>query len=185
MLEEKNEGNFISGGFGIGAHESDSADVTGVNGTGNEHVQGGGGSCGEEASSGSGAPARDLGADVDRISEEVSSFRERLDALGRGERLSASLRELISVVPDADLSILDAEAFEAIGRGENLVLAYLLSERRKREADDANRRNALSAPGSLTGGGDVLYTIDEIKRMDRRTVKKNLDKVLRSLERGI
>ncbi len=90
-----------------------------------------------------------------------------------------TLRELI---PDADIRRLDDEGWQQLTEGESLLVCYLASERRKADAEIVNRRNEAASLGAVSGGFKAGYTIDEIRRMDRGTVRQNLDKVLRSLE---
>ena len=146
----------------------------------NEVIEGNGSN--DEASRSAGTA--EYGERLSGISNELSLLKEAVNRINAGERISSSIRELISLIPDADISLLDGEALDAIGRGENLTYAYLLSERRRMQAEITNKRNSLSSSGEAHGGKDQLYSIEEIKRMDRRTVKKNLDKVLRSLEKA-
>lgn len=122
----------------------------------------------------------------DRESEimgEISAIKASISGMHRGERVASELRELLSVIPNADLSVLDDEAFDAIARGEGLVYSYLLSERRRAKIAEANKANLLSSAGDIGGSVDTLYTIDEIRSMDRKTVRKNFDKIMKSLER--
>ena len=123
--------------------------------------------------------------DYDRMCSEISSLHERLDRIDSRAGFISEVRALLNLVPDADLRTLDDEAYEAIEKGENLLYAYLLCEKRRFAADEANRKNAVSSTGKADGGDDGLFTLEEIKTMDRKTVRRNFDKVMRSLERGI
>lgn len=115
---------------------------------------------------------------------EIEALKETVRGIHRGQSTASELRTLVSLIPNADLSLLDEEAFSAIERGESLVCSYLLSERRKNTADEQNRKNALSSAGEARGGGDGLYSLEEIKNMDRRAVRRNFDKVMKSLEKA-
>ena len=117
------------------------------------------------------------------LMKELSSLKERVDTLHRAESVAGELRALLSVIPNADISLLDEEAFLSIERGEGLICSYLLSERRRAAAEEKNKKNALSSIGEVRGGEDDLFSIDEIKNMDRKTVRRNFDKVMRSLEK--
>lgn len=117
------------------------------------------------------------------LMKELSSLRERVDTLHRAESVASELRALLSVIPNADISLLDEEAFLSIERGEGLICSYLLSERRRAAAEEKNKKNALSSIGEVRGGEDDLFSIDEIKSMDRKAVRRNFDKVMRSLEK--
>ena len=123
--------------------------------------------------------------DYDGMRSEISVLRERLDKIDSRAGFLFEVRSLLSLVPDADLRTLDDEAYEAIEKGENLLYAYLLCEKRRLAASEANRKNAIASTGNADGGDDGLFTIEEIKNMDRKTVRRNFDKVMRSLERGI
>ena len=119
------------------------------------------------------------------FSEEISAIKSRLDKIDSRSGFISELRSLISLIPDADIRTLDVEAYEAIEKGENLLYAYLLSEKRRYAANEANKNNAVASTGNADGSGDGLFTLEEIKSMDRKTVRRNFDKVMRSLERGI
>lgn len=120
---------------------------------------------------------------AEEMQAELTEVQGRVEALGVGARIGNELRMLTSLIPDADLRIIDDEGYSALERGEGLVMAYIMSERRQRLLREAEERNALTAIGDLGDINDGLYTIEEIKKMDRKAVRKNFDKIMRSLEK--
>ena len=59
----------------------------------------------------------------------------------------------------------------------------LLKKEKPPQNKQKNKKNTLSSIGEVRGGEDDLFSIDEIKNMDRKTVRRNFDKVMRSLEK--
>lgn len=115
-------------------------------------------------------------------SEEASSVNAATPSARAN--LIEELKLLSELIPGADIRRLDGDGWNALLGGESLILAYLGSERRLREAEEANKRNEEASVGSVGNTSSSLYTVEEIRRMDRGAVRKNLDKILRSLEKS-
>lgn len=114
---------------------------------------------------------------------ELTEVKSRVDGLGVGVKIGNELRMLTSLIPDADLRIIDEEGYSALERGDGLVMAYIMSERRQRMAREAEERRKVASIGDIGDVTDGLYTIEEIKKMDRKAVRKNFDRIMRSLEK--
>ncbi len=121
-----------------------------------------------------------------QIEHELTETAENADGMtapAARANLLGELRSLTELIPDADIRSLDDIAWESVLSGEQLLVAYLASERRKREAEAKNAENEKSSVGEIKGSGGELFSIDEIKQMPRSYVRKNLDKILKSLEK--
>lgn len=121
---------------------------------------------------------------ISAIKAELGDIKDRLLKDSARENLVSELRSLGELIPGADIKRLDDEAWEAIRNGGSIIYSYLMSERRAKLADEQNLRNALASTGEVFHTQSPVYTVDEIRSMDRGIVRKNLDKILRSLERG-
>lgn len=117
----------------------------------------------------------DMGARIDDLSGKVEK-RERV------ESLIGELRELPRLFSGADASSIDEEGWQSIADGGTVLGAYVRSEHRKKLAAEANKAGELASSGAVSGGIGAVYSVDEIRQMDRSTVRRNLDKVLSSLE---
>ena len=99
-------------------------------------------------------------------------------------RMGSEIETLLYTLPDADLRKITPEGWERVRAGESLLCTYLLCERAEKSAAAANARGERNSTGALPTGKEESYSMDEIRRMDRTSVRKNLDKVLRSLSIG-
>lgn len=99
-------------------------------------------------------------------------------------RMGSEIETLLYTLPDADLRKITPEGWERVRAGESLLCTYLLCERAAKSVAAANARGERNSTGSLPTGKEDSYSMDEIRRMDRTLVRKNLDKVLRSLSLG-
>ena len=117
----------------------------------------------------------DMGTRIDELSCKIEK-RERV------ESLIGELRELPRLFPGADALSIDDEGWQSIAEGGSVLAAFVRSEHRKKLAAEANKAGAAASAGAISGGIGAVYSVDEIRQMDRSTVRKNLDKVLSSLE---
>ncbi len=137
-------------------------------------------------------PAEEIGEESAGEEKFTNAPSENQSAKARTVEASPSarqglyeeLRMLGELIPEADIRELDNTAWEALLGGESLLIAYLGSAKRQREAEEKNKENAASTPGDVKSSANTLYSIDEIKQMPRPFVKKNLDKILKSLEKN-
>lgn len=117
------------------------------------------------------------------LKEEISHVRSQLERIDSRAGLLGELRSLVALVPNADIRSLDDEAIKAVEGGENLLYAYLLCEKRRSLIEQQLIKNAASSAGGVGySAEDELFSIEEIKSMDRKTVRRNFDKIMRSLE---
>lgn len=132
---------------------------------------------------GSGAANEDQSCSAGDTNEIADSLRLRAAAEER-VRMGSEIESLLYTLPDADLRKITPEGWEKVRAGESLLCTYLLCEREERATKAANDRTVKNSTGALPTGKDESYTMDEIRRMDRSSVRKNLDKVMRSLSAG-
>ncbi len=101
----------------------------------------------------------------------------------RKELASEEFRELF---PDTRFEDLPDEVFESVQNGMPLSAAFALSERRRaqREARAAqvNKQNRTRSSGALGNAQTDLYSPDEVRARSRNEVRKNYDKILRSMQ---
>ena len=126
---------------------------------------------------------------LEQMTDRIIEMGTRIDELGKRveqrERVAAligELRELPRLFSGADAISIDEEGWQSIAEGGSVIGAYVRSEHRKKLAAEANKSGALASSGEISGGVGAVYSVDEIRNMDRSTVRKNLDKVLSSLE---
>ena len=128
------------------------------------------------------ATAPDNSDRLREIGESVDELWRLVEQRERVSHLIGELRELPRLIPDADALSIDDEGWQSIAEGGSGLAAFVRSEHRKKLAAEANKAGAAASAGAVSGGIGAVYSVDEIRQMDRSTVRKNLDKVLSSLE---
>ena len=121
------------------------------------------------------------------LESEIESLRRRLETAERTAReISAGWREFTELYPDADLTSLPDSFTAAIERGIPPAAAYALEMRRRevRQAkmSEADRKAKAFTAGKLRGAEDTLYSPDEVRAMPPAEVRKNIDKIRRSMK---
>ena len=118
---------------------------------------------------------------------ELEAMRSRLEVAERTAReISTGWREFTELYPDADISSLPDSFNSAIEKGIPPAAAYALELRRKEvriariKAADKKARE-LSA-GKLDPADDTLYSPDEVRAMPPAEVRKNMEKIRRSMK---
>ena len=133
------------------------------------------------------------GADfADHIEEELRLRIAELEALlsqreEKRERARAEREDFMRVFPEANPDALPDEVNAQRESGIPLAAAYALYERVKqnelRAAEEANRKNSISVPSSVSGGfGEAFFSANEVKNMSSEQVRKNLSGILRSMK---
>ena len=97
--------------------------------------------------------------------------------------------EFTELFPDVTLDDIPEEVFTR-AENENLPLtaAYALYERKirmeKLKIEEFNKKNSVKSPGKIKhdGSAEVMFTLDEIKRMSPSDVAKHYDQIMKSLE---
>ena len=128
------------------------------------------------------ATAPDHSDRLREIGESVDELWRLVEQRERVSHLIGELRELPRRFPGADALSIDDEGWQSIAEGGSVLAAFVRSEHRKKLAAEANKAGAAASAGAVSGGIGAVYSVDEIRQMDRSTVRKNLDKVLSSLE---
>ncbi len=118
---------------------------------------------------------------------ELESLRERLERAEQTAReISAGWREFSELYPDVDLTCLPDSFNEAIEKGIPPAAAYALEMRRKevrqRKIEEANRRARSLSSGRIETTEDSLYSPDEVRAMPPAEVRKNMEKIRRSMK---
>lgn len=110
--------------------------------------------------------------------------------LAEKERILAEEALLNELYPGVDRSALpEAVEREAAEKNMPLAAAYALYLRRRElsaaEGKVAAKLAAAESTGALGGDcGETLYSIDEIRAMSRKEIRRSYKAILRSLERG-
>ncbi len=119
--------------------------------------------------------------------EELAALKARLADESRKRAEEALLKELYPEVECDKLP--EAVCQEAATAKIPLAAAYALYLRRRElaqaEGKIAARTAASESAGELTGScGEVFYSIDEIRAMSRKEIRRSYKAILRSLEKG-
>ncbi len=118
---------------------------------------------------------------------ELESLRSRLETAERTAReISAGWREFTELYPEADISSLPDSFNASIERGIPPAAAYALELRRKEvrlaRIKAADQRARELSAGKLDPADDTLYSPDEVRAMPPAEVRKNIEKIRRSMK---
>ena len=118
---------------------------------------------------------------------ELEAMRSRLEVAERTAReISTGWREFTELYPDADVSSLPDSFNSAIEKGIPPAAAYALELRRKEvrlaRIKAADQRARELSAGKLDPAEDTLYSPDEVRAMPPAEVRKNIEKIRRSMK---
>lgn len=121
------------------------------------------------------------------LRSELESLRQRLETAERTAReISAGWREFSELYPDADLNSLPDSFNSDIKRGIPPAAAYALEMRRREvrrlKIEESDRRAREMSSGRVSGTDDGLYSPDEVRAMPPAEVRKNMEKIRRSMK---
>ena len=121
------------------------------------------------------------------IGAELENLRRRLEVAERTAReISAGWREFTELYPDADISSLPDSFNADIERGIPPAAAYALELRRREvrraKIEAADRRAREMSSGRINSTDDSLYSPDEVRAMPPSEVRKNMEKIRRSMK---
>ena len=121
------------------------------------------------------------------LNAELDSLRRRLEVAERTAReISAGWREFTELYPDADISSLPDSFNADIERGIPPAAAYALEMRRREvrraRIEAADRRARELSSGRISTTDDSLYSPDEVRAMPPSEVRKNMEKIRRSMK---
>ena len=125
-------------------------------------------------------------AEVDLLAE-LDTLRRRVEVAERTAReISAGWREFSELYPEADIASLPNSFNSAIERGIPPAAAYALELRRrevtKLRIEAADKRARELSAGKLEPTEDSLYSPDEVRAMSPSEVRKNMEKIRRSMK---
>lgn len=125
-------------------------------------------------------------AEVDLLAE-LDTLRRRVEVAERTAReISAGWREFSELYPEADIASLPDSFNSAIERGIPPAAAYALELRRrevtKMRIEAADKRARELSAGKLEPTEDSLYSPDEVRAMSPSEVRKNIEKIRRSMK---
>lgn len=125
-------------------------------------------------------------ADADLLAE-LDTLRHRVEVAERTAReISAGWREFSELYPEADIASLPDSFNSAIERGIPPAAAYALELRRrevtKLRIEAADKRARELSAGKLEPTEDSLYSPDEVRAMSPSEVRKNMEKIRRSMK---
>ena len=121
------------------------------------------------------------------LNAELDALRHRLEVAERTAReISAGWREFTELYPDADISSLPDSFNADIERGIPPAAAYALELRRREvrraKIEAADRRAREMSSGRINSTDDALYSPDEVRAMPPSEVRKNMEKIRRSMK---
>ncbi len=118
---------------------------------------------------------------------ELEDLRTKLEKAERAAReITEGWREFTELYPDADISTLPDSFNAALERGIPPAAAYAL-ELRRREVERlkiarADRKARELSSGRIQEAEDSLYSPAEVRAMKPAEVRKNIDKIRRSMK---
>ncbi len=118
---------------------------------------------------------------------EIEDLRTRLENAERAAReITAGWREFTELYPDADISSLPDSFNAALERGIPPAAAYALELRRRevsnRRIEEADRKARSLSSGRINEAEDSLYSPAEVRAMKPAEVRKNIEKIRRSMK---
>lgn len=121
------------------------------------------------------------------LQAEVEELRARLENAERAAReISAGWREFTELYPDADISSLPDSFNAALERGIPPAAAYALELRRREvtrlKIAEADRKARELSSGRIKTAEDSLYSPAEVRAMKPAEVRKNMEKIRRSMK---
>ena len=127
------------------------------------------------------------GDDRNTLLAELEAMRTRLEIAERTSReISAGWREFTELYPEADVASLPDSFNAAIERGIPPAAAYALELRRKEvrlaRIKAADQRARELSAGKLDPAEDTLYSPEEVRAMSPSEVRKNIEKIRRSMK---
>lgn len=125
--------------------------------------------------------------DRESLLSELEALRSRLETAERTAReISAGWREFTELYPEADISTLPDTFNSAIENGIPPAAAYALEMRRKEvrlaRMKAADQRARELSAGKLDPADDTLYSPEEVRAMPPSEVRKNIEKIRRSMK---
>lgn len=125
----------------------------------------------------------------EQIREEVSAEEpEREDIKDDGARRREDVELLLSLFPKLNASAVPDEVWDRVREGDSLSAAYCLwlvkTVKEKKRIDGVNSRNAHAAlpPVSDDSEREGFFTRDTVRNMSREQIRKNLDRILKSMD---
>lgn len=118
---------------------------------------------------------------------ELEDLRTKLEKAERVAReITEGWREFTALYPDADISTLPDSFNAALERGIPPAAAYAL-ELRRREVEQlkiarADRKAREQSFGRIESAEDSLYSPAEVRAMKPAEVRKNIEKIRRSMK---
>jgi len=118
---------------------------------------------------------------------ELDDLRAKLEKAERAAReITEGWREFTELYPDADISTLPDSFNAALERGIPPAAAYAL-ELRRREVEQikiarADRKAREQSFGRIESAEDSLYSPAEVRAMKPAEVRKNIEKIRRSMK---
>lgn len=123
------------------------------------------------------------------LESEIAALKDELErAKAETDRKAKEYAEFRELFPYADPCELAPEVTEMVEEGIPLAAAYSLYEKRLRAKEEtakahnkATREGGFGSVGHSTG--EEYYTPDEVRAMTQTEVRKNYQKILRSMEK--
>ncbi|MBQ9773239.1 MAG: hypothetical protein IJW30_06005 [Clostridia bacterium] len=141
-------------------------------------------------------PDPDLSDDVPAPpTNELEALRGELNALraeitaerSAREQIESQYEEFHTLYPEVSVASFSDAVWREVERGTPLAAAYALEERRRaltaQKAAESNAENKVRSAGAMKGTENDFFTSDEVRRMSRREVRANLQKIMLSMKK--
>ncbi len=132
-------------------------------------------------------PQTDEGGELERLRCELTALRRELDARNSiWSRLGRECEEFQSLYPETPLTALDDSIWEEVRRGVPIAAAFALAERKRTRTEaialESNQANQMRSSGSITGIENDYFSPAEVRAMSRHEVRRNYQKIVRSMK---
>ena len=125
---------------------------------------------------------------LEQLRRELTELRDAFSRQSRMlERLGKDCEEFSELYPNTSLSELPDAVWEEVRRGIPLAAAYALSERRRKQteemATESNLENSRRSSGALDTPEPDYFSPREVRAMSQADVRKNYQKIMKSMQK--
>ena len=136
-------------------------------------------------------PAADIESDpsdaMEQLRAELTHLRSELAKKDRyWQRIGGEYEEFHTLYPDVSIASLPDGVWEAVERGVPIAAAYALAEKKRLYTEEAaakqNADNKARTSGALESPETDFYSPAEVRAMKPAEVRKNIEKIRRSMK---
>lgn len=127
------------------------------------------------------------GDGLEELRGELTALRRELDTRNAiWSRLGRECEEFQALYPEASLTDLDDGIWEDVRRGVPIAAAFALAERKRSRTEElaleSNQANQRRSSGAVSGIENDYFSPAEVRAMSRHEVRKNYQKIVRSMK---